>query len=247
MGTQWYGKKDMPLSRNLPTAQRLLNTGCEPIKPKPDSILSGTHAHCSLFLPTLPTMEKSLPSSSSPSGAPPAHAHDPRRLHITAFAETDATLQGTTSLHGLPRLASECALTPPETPVRWQAQGSTRQTTGQPKEIWLELEAEVSLTLQCQRCLQAMQEPVRVQRAFRFVHDEATAAQLDEELEEDVLVISRQFDLLALVEDELIMALPFAPRHAACQPAADLQDSSADEEQPHPFAVLQQLKQKPTQ
>ena len=245
MGTQWYGKKDMPLSRNLPTAQRLLNTGCEPIKPKPDSILSGTHAHCSLFLPTLPTMEKSLPSSSSSAGA--AHAHDPRRLHITAFAEAGATLQGTTSLHELPRLADECALTSPETPVRWQAQGSTRQATGQPKEIWLELEAEVSLTLQCQRCLQAMQEPVRVQRAFRFVHDEATAAQLDEELEEDVLVISRQFDLLALVEDELLMALPFAPRHAACQPAADLHDSSADEEQPHPFAVLQQLKQKPTQ
>ena len=192
-------------------------------------------------------MEKSLPSSSSPAGAAPAHTHDPRRLHIAAFAEAGATLQGTTPLHELPRLAGECALTPPTTPVRWQAQGSTRQAAGQPKEIWLELEAEVNLTLECQRCLQAMQEPVRVQRAFRFVHDEATAAQLDEELEEDVLVISRQFDLLALVEDELLMALPFAPRHAACQPAADLQDSSADEEQPHPFAVLQQLKQKPTQ
>lgn len=150
-------------------------------------------------------------------------------------------------LHELPRLAGECALTPPTTPVRWQAQGSTRQAAGQPKEIWLELEAEVNLTLECQRCLQAMQEPVRVQRAFRFVHDEATAAQLDEELEEDVLVISRQFDLLALVEDELIMALPFAPRHAACQPAADLQDSNAEEQQPHPFAVLQQLKQTPPQ
>ena len=192
------------------------------------------------FLPTLPFMEKAnhLPPS------PPAH--DARRLHITAFAEAGAMLQGSTPLHDLPRLASECPLTPASTPVHWQAQGSTRQAAGQSKEIWLDLQAEITLTLDCQRCLQAMDEPLRVSRSFRFAHDEASAARLDEEIDEDVLVISRHFDLLALVEDELIMALPFAPRHAACQAAAALQDDSVHvDEQPHPFAVLQQLKKTP--
>ncbi len=184
------------------------------------------------------------------SPTPPAAApqpHDPRRLHVTAFAEAGATLGGTIPLHALPRLADECPLGNAETPVHWQAQGSIRQPAGQSKEIWLELSANVCLTLECQRCLQAMDEPLHIQRAFRFVHDEATAARLDEEMEDDVLVYSRQFDLLALLEDELIMALPFAPRHAACEPAADLQDSNAPDEQPHPFAVLQQLKKTPPQ
>ena len=129
----------------------------------------------------------STPSSTTAAPQP----HDPRRLHITAFAEAGATLSGTTALHALPRLADECPLSSAETPVHWQTQGSVRQTAGQGKEIWLELSADVALTLECQRCLQAMEEPLHVQRAFRFVHDEATAARLDEELEDDVLVYSR--------------------------------------------------------
>ncbi len=55
-----------------------------------------------------------------------------------------------------------------------------------------------------------------VDRSFRFVADEDTAAALDDEAEEDVLALSRSFDLLALVEDELLMALPVVPRHEVC-------------------------------
>lgn len=174
--------------------------------------------------------------------------HDPRRLPVATLADAGARLHGQTPLRELPRLASACPASAGDTPIQWQVQFSTRQPPGQSKEVWLELQAEVALTLECQRCLQAMPEPLQVQRAFRFAPDEATAARLDEELDEDVLVISRQFDLLELIEDELIMALPFAPRHANCQPAASLQDDSAvADEHPHPFAVLQQLKNKPPQ
>lgn len=179
---------------------------------------------------------------------PSASEHNLRRLPIAALADAGATLQGQTPLCELPRLASACLSSPADTVINWQAQCSTHQPPGQSKAVWLDLQATVPLTLECQRCLQAMPEPLQVQRAFRFAPDEATAARLDEEIEEDVLVISRQFDLLALIEDELIMALPFAPRHADCQPAASLQDQSAQADaQPHPFAVLQQLKHKPPQ
>lgn len=179
---------------------------------------------------------------------PSASEHNPRRLPIATLADAGAALQGQTPLRELPRLASACPGSPADTLLHWQAQFSTRQPPGQSKEVWLALQAEVPLTLECQRCLQAMPELLQVQRAFRFAPDEATAARLDEELVEDVLVISRHFDLLELIEDELIMALPFAPRHADCQPAASLQDDSpVADEQPHPFAVLQQLKHKPPQ
>ena len=94
--------------------------------------------------------------------------------------------------------------------------------------------------------MQPMEETVTVDRTFRFAPDEATAARLDEELEEDVLVCSRHFDLLDLVEDELIMALPLAPRHAACQSVTPLGGpSAASDSPPHPFAALQQLKKTP--
>jgi hypothetical protein len=59
----------------------------------------------------------------------------------------------------------------------------------------------------------------------------------------------RDFDALALVEDELIMALPFVPRHEICPEAVVMAVSDpevdAAQERPHPFAALAGLK-KPT-
>jgi uncharacterized protein len=56
-----------------------------------------------------------------------------------------------------------------------------------------------------------------------------------------------QFDLLAVLEDELLMALPLVPMHDECPVAPVLQageDDLADEasEKPNPFALLSQLK-----
>lgn len=97
--------------------------------------------------------------------------------------------------------------------------------------------------------LQRMPLALQAERSFLFVRDEATAAQLDEELEDDVLVLPRQLDLLELVEDELILALPLVPRHETCpQPlpmsAADA-GWPAEEAEPHPFAALAALKKPP--
>ena len=56
-----------------------------------------------------------------------------------------------------------------------------------------------------------------VDRVFRFARNDEEAAELDEVSEdEDVLALGRPLDLLSLVEDELIMALPIVPRHEAC-------------------------------
>jgi uncharacterized protein len=89
--------------------------------------------------------------------------------------------------------------------------------------------------------------PLVVQRAFRFVPDEATAAAQDDEAEEDLLALSRSFDLLELVEDELLMELPVAPRHETCpedvkMSAVDPGFEQAATEREHPFAILGRLK-----
>ena len=76
------------------------------------------------------------------------------------------------------------------------------------------------------------------------------AAVEDEASEEDVLVTARDFNLLELVEDELLMALPVVPKHAVCPDPVKLQVADPDfvdtvQEKPNPFAVLEQLKRKP--
>ena len=61
-----------------------------------------------------------------------------------------------------------------------------------------------------------------------------------------MLVWSQRFDVLDLVEDELIMALPMVPLHDSCPslPASMAVPDIADsEKRPNPFAVLSQLRE----
>jgi uncharacterized protein len=114
-------------------------------------------------------------------------------------------------------------------------------------QIWVHLEADTTLPLVCQRCLNPVDVPVKVSRSFRFVADEATAAAEDDQAEEDLLALSRSFDLLELVEDELLMEVPVAPRHEVCpepvkMSAEDPDFEAASAEKENPFAVLTRLK-----
>jgi uncharacterized protein len=89
---------------------------------------------------------------------------------------------------------------------------------------------------------------VQIDRSFRFVESETVAEQEDDESEEDVLVCSREFDLGALIEDEVLMDLPLVPRHERCPAPVTLAAADADFDTPaektNPFAVLVQLKGK---
>ena len=63
---------------------------------------------------------------------------------------------------------------------------------------------------------------------------------------DDVLVISRDFDALALVEDELILSLPLVPLHEVCPETLPMSVADpafeAAAERPNPFGVLASLK-----
>lgn len=173
---------------------------------------------------------------------------DPRRLDVAAFAEAAASLAGEVPLHALARL-TEGSVAPGDgavAPVRWSAEGLWRQPAGRPAEIRLRLRAEAEVWLACQRCLEPLRQPLRVDRVLRFVPGEDEAARLDEEGEEDVLALTRSLDLQELVEDELILELPVVPRHDRCpvelgRPPAGHGAAAADAA-PHPFAALAALK-----
>jgi len=176
---------------------------------------------------------------------------DPSRLDVTAFARARGELSGTTDVAGFKRLA-EALVAPADgapAPVRWLVAGHWSERAGRPPEPRLQLSAQATVWLECQRCLQPMASPLDVNGRFLFVDGEAEAARLDEESEEDVLALPRALDLFELLEDELILALPIVPCHDACpQPITFSAEAGADfvaaggDGPGHPFAVLAGLK-----
>jgi uncharacterized protein len=87
-----------------------------------------------------------------------------------------------------------------------------------------------------------------VDQWFRFVPDEETVEQQDDDACEDLLVESAEFDLRALVEDELVLAMPLIASHATCPtpPRLSAQDAGFEAPatvRPQPFAALARLRQ----
>jgi len=173
---------------------------------------------------------------------------DPHRLDVRRFAEEGAELSVDDKLPRFRRLFAETeGVDAAGREVHWGARGEMHNARHVHPDIWVHLEADVSLPMVCQRCLNPVDVPVEVSRSFRFVADEATAAKEDDESEEDILALSRSFDLLELVEDELLMEVPVAPRHDVCPEAVkmsaeDPEFASAQPEKEHPFALLGRLK-----
>jgi len=172
---------------------------------------------------------------------------DPHRMDVRRFAEEGGEIDASEHLRSFKRLAAEAQEADLARHVRWRARGELLNAHHLQPEVWLHLEADALMPLVCQRCLLPVDVPLQVQRSFRFVPDEATAAAEDDEAEEDLLALSRSFDLPELVEDELLMELPVAPRHEACpesvkMSATDPGFEAALAEKENPFAVLGRLK-----
>ena len=173
-----------------------------------------------------------------------------RRLDVRRFAEEGAALSGREPVRQHERLMAETQGRGGASELNWSASGGMRNPRHVHPEIWLHLKADAVLPLTCQRCLGSVDVPLAVDRQFRFVTGEETAAaqdEEDEEAEEDVLALSRSFDLVELVEDELLMEMPLAPRHEVCPEPVKMQVQDEDyeeasERRESAFAMLGKLK-----
>jgi uncharacterized protein len=175
---------------------------------------------------------------------------NPSRLDASAFAQAGDVLEGRTPLSDLARLAEDLHL-PDDAAVAgevvWSLRGEMRAPrTGTRPDAWVHLIAAVTVPLTCQRCLGAVATPLDVDRWFRFVADEAAAEAQDDDCEEDLLALEPRPDMLAVLEDELLMALPLVPMHETCPEPVPLADArplpEAEPERPHPFAQLARLR-----
>ncbi len=172
------------------------------------------------------------------------------RVDVRSFAMAASTLAGTDSLSIYERLTQDTvglAADIAKKQVVWQLRGETVAPLAGAPQIWLHLQAQAQLPMVCQRCLTAVDIPVHVDGHYRFVADEETALAEDEVSEEDVLVLSKQFDVRAMIEDELLMAVPIVPKHDVCPQPVKLASTDDDfkaalTQKPNAFAALGSLK-----
>ncbi|WP_150625362.1 DUF177 domain-containing protein [Pandoraea captiosa] len=187
-------------------------------------------------------------------------------VDLFEFARTGRVAEGDVQLAALPRMVTEVpaevsATGRAQAAFHWRAQGAEKQVLradGKPAVVqFLTLSVEGPMWLECQRCLTPYEAPLASETTFEIVHDEAAAE--DRPLDEDeleALVGSRHFDLLELIEEELLLALPIVPKHEVCPTVHDSLATGSDglaepapapeeEDKPSPFAALAALKRSP--
>lgn len=69
------------------------------------------------------------------------------------------------------------------------------------------------INLQCQRCLAGLAHVLDVRADLLLAENESEFSRLDEEESVDVVLAAPDLDVLALIEDEIILNLPISPRH----------------------------------
>jgi uncharacterized protein len=153
------------------------------------------------------------------------------------FCRNSGYREGVTPVVNMPRLAAECA--DPSGELNWSIQG------GQTKQGYPSMTLSVSGTVQlvCQRCLAPFGYELDSSTMLVLGKDDEEADEIEEILDDetiDVIVGSHSCDIMQLLEDEALLALPQAPKHEVC-PDTKLMDSLKSEKV-SPFAALKSLK-----
>jgi len=165
----------------------------------------------------------------------------PRQADFRKLAAAGATVGGLVALDSLERVRSEL--------VGESGDAEVELRFGIDDEGYKEIQGTVSaeLGLQCQRCLNPMRFPVHAELHLAMVWSEDKIPSLPSRF--DGLVVGEGLcDLYELVEEELLLALPLAPRHieqdCAMLSGQEAGQDVAEEDDMNPFAVLASIKGK---
>ncbi len=171
------------------------------------------------------------------------------RLNLHELARDQRTAQGQLALRDLTRLfsvlvAGHAAVQTGQ--VAWSVRGYAHTPLGGSMQPRIELKVSADLPMLCQRCLQPALLQVQDQVMFRLVEQEPALTQQELEAEDEALFLPEPVDIQAIVEDQMLLALPLVPMHEVCpQPIvvtgleAQPMDSPA---RVSPFAPLASLK-----
>ena len=156
-------------------------------------------------------------------------------LDCLEFARNGGVLERRVELGEMPRLADVLATSSGSLAVRLEG---WRDAEG---KSWLQLDVSGAPVLCCQRCLGGVEFPLDISSRLRLIAPGESWP--DDDLEDDsadAMEADEALSVLSLIEDEVLLALPIAPRHEKCEsPLGD-----AREQGPSPFAALASLKKK---
>lgn len=183
------------------------------------------------------------------------HASLPRRVDPWRAGAAARRLAGELDRDRLPRLAALAALCGPlRVGVDFSQPAGTLQDV-----VHVAVRAEGRYRFTCQRCLQPMELDWPVVAQVLLAAEDGIARELERAADVVVSPPGVLLDLAALVEDEVMLALPFAPCHGAGQCAAQAAPGPAEEiasregdrvqradgARENPFAVLAALRRRP--
>ena len=157
---------------------------------------------------------------------------------------------GFLEISALPRLAEEASSVELGDGFHWQIDTHFADSPGsEPRQI-LKLAIKGRIHLVCQSCLQDCGLDLAQESQFVMVATEAEADAFPmEDDQQEPLVASQHFNLLSLIEDEILLSFPLIPKHleGACQVhAASFGEGGevieALEKPQNPFNVLKNMK-----
>ena len=176
---------------------------------------------------------------------------DPKALSRIDFCALQSYHgSGFLEIAALPRLAEEASSIEPGDGFHWQLNTHFADSPGAEPQQTLELAVKGRIHLVCQSCLEDCGLELAQDSRFVMVatEDEADAFPMEDEQQEP-LVASQHFDLLGLIEDEILLSLPLIPKHleGACQvrtssfgDGTGVEDAS--EKPQNPFNILKNMK-----
>lgn len=109
---------------------------------------------------------------------------------------------------------------------------------------YLRLRVDTALSLQCQRTLDVYSQPISLDQHLGLIRTESDEAGLLPEYEPLLVSADGQLDLVDVIEDELILALPLVPTSpgAPLEHIESVEEDTQDEPRENPFAMLASLK-----
>jgi uncharacterized protein len=149
-----------------------------------------------------------------------------------SFAKKCESLQGKIAVSSLERVRDDLASTQGE--IEFHLQGGMDGRSR--PSLTLSISGQVMLT--CQRCLADLAHALNLSSRLVLVASEAELPSLDAEDEDaDVVLASGKMNMLEILEDEIILALPMAPKHDfECVGTNNADDNSSAKR--GPFSIL---------
>ena len=131
------------------------------------------------------------------------------RFDAFKLARHAGTIAGSLDARELPNLADTLVTGDEPVPIAWSIEGR-KSAEGRPS-LWIDIAGSAPLV--CQRCLGRLDWPVDQAIEVLLAADERELAALDVATDDEVILADGPLDAEELVEDELVLTLPFAPAH----------------------------------